>query len=48
MSAPNRPRYKNNPVYLFFESYIQDVVGQLDISRKRSTAMQATLGCDDE
>jgi hypothetical protein len=29
ISVLNHPRYKENPVYLFFESYIQDVVGQL-------------------
>jgi hypothetical protein len=29
MSALDQPRYKENPIYLFFESYIQDVIGFL-------------------
>ncbi|HAL70831.1 MAG TPA: hypothetical protein DCP71_03570 [Verrucomicrobiales bacterium] len=29
MSALDQPRYKENPIYLFFESYIQDVIGLL-------------------
>ena len=29
MSALDHPRYKENPIYLFFESYIQDVIGHL-------------------
>jgi len=29
MSALDQPRYKENPIYLFFESYIQDVIGHL-------------------
>ncbi|WP_411825387.1 hypothetical protein [Luteolibacter sp. AS25] len=29
MATLDQPRYKENPIYLFFESYIQDVIGYL-------------------
>ena len=33
------PRYKENPIYLFFESYILDVIGHLP--RERSEGIQS-------
>jgi len=29
MNLYEHPRYSENPIYVFFESYIQDVIGQL-------------------
>lgn len=38
MSALDQPRYKENPINLFFESYIRDVIGFL--SEERSEGIQ--------
>lgn len=38
-SALDNPRYKANPIYLFFESYILDVLGKL--SPEKSSSIQA-------
>jgi len=36
MNVFAQPHYKNNPVYLFFENYILDVIGQLPPEKSRS------------
>lgn len=38
MSIQDHPRYGQNPIYLFFESYIQDVIGYLP--KEKSEAIQ--------
>lgn len=39
MSQLEQPRYKQNPVYIFFENYILDVVGHLP--RERAERIQS-------
>ena len=29
MNLQDHPRYGQNPIYIFFESYIQDIIGYL-------------------
>lgn len=36
MNVLDQPRYKDNPVYLFFENYILDVIGQLPSEKSKS------------
>ena len=36
MSIQDHPRYGQNPIYLFFESYIQDVIGYLPKEKSES------------
>lgn len=36
MSDLDQPRYKENPIYLFFESYIQDVIGLLPAEKSKT------------
>ncbi|MDH5694972.1 MAG: hypothetical protein OEZ47_17880 [Gammaproteobacteria bacterium] len=36
MSLQDHPRYGPNPIYLFFESYIQDVIGYLPKEKSES------------
>lgn len=36
MNVLDHPRYKENPVYLFFEHYILDVIGQLPPEKSKS------------
>lgn len=38
MSIHENPRYGENPIYLFFEAYIQDVIGHLP--REKSDSIQ--------
>ena len=38
MSLQDHPRYGQNPIYLFFENYIQDVIGYLP--KEKSTSIQ--------
>jgi hypothetical protein len=35
MNVLDHPRYKENPVYLFFENYILDIVGELPPEKSR-------------
>lgn len=39
MTVLDHPRYKSNPIYLFFEHYILDVIGELP--QEKSKAIQA-------
>ena len=36
MSIQDHPRYGENPIYLFFEAYIQDVIGFLPKEKSES------------
>ena len=38
VSVLEHPRYKENPIYLFFESYIRSVIGQLPPERESAIA----------
>ena len=39
MSIQDHPRYGENPIYLFFEAYIQDVIGYLP--KEKSDSIQS-------
>lgn len=39
MSIEEHPRYGENPIYIFFEGYIQDVIGHL--SQEKSESFQS-------
>jgi hypothetical protein len=38
MNLQDHPRYGQNPIYIFFESYIQDIIGYLP--KEKSTSIQ--------